>query len=224
LSQLEETAESLTNIERGDDIRLVDALCGLRSTAKCYARAAAILLLLKHESCSAIPGHASACQAALYLPEQIFRVWAFWCLGINYYKAPENAEKIWSDAELRWPVERRGTLVRATAGKSFPSLLAFAYFALAKLLRDQPHDVSKSPFPDFPSLERAFSQYERLRSPKAHSYCCTSAKDRKVFFALIDEWLDCLLSVCPETVTRSELLGMIEPLPIVDRQGTLVFE
>jgi hypothetical protein len=127
-------------------------------------------------------------------------------------------------AESHWPTEKRGKLLRAVPGESFPSLLAFAYFVLSKLLSDQQANLNNAPVSDFASLERDFGKYERLRNPNAHSYCYTTSKDRKEFFELVDNWLECFVAACPEPVTRDVLLGMIEPLPIVDREGILIFD
>lgn len=222
LAEIEEMAKILVQAQGSNELRLVDALCGLRGNSSPYPKVAVTLILLKHESCSAIPGNASACQAALFLPEQIFRVWAYWKLGVNYYATPDQSDVIWNDASAHWRADRRGPLTRSALGEPFPSLLSFAFFVLAKWLRGGNDDKNNAPIADFDELESTFGLYEQLRNPKAHSYCYTTAQQRRKFFAIIDKWLECLLSACPESVTRREVLGLIEPLPLLDKHGNWV--
>ena len=65
--------------------RVVDVLLGIRGGTEQPNRRIALTLLVAHLAYdSRIPGDTLACQAALPLLEQVFRVWAFVCLGLNY--------------------------------------------------------------------------------------------------------------------------------------------
>ena len=65
-----------------------------------------LLLLVKYEVAKVIAGDGAACQFALFLPEQIFRTWAYWTLSLNYYAAPEGREDVWEAVERAWPSSR----------------------------------------------------------------------------------------------------------------------
>src|SRR5262249_40244437 len=167
----------------------------------------------------AIAGNTSACQAVLALPEQIFRVWAFWRLGLNYYKAPAGHDEVWEDVKRKW---RYGNPRIPQAGEEFPSFSLFAYFALAQLFRISPNDTTTAPEPDFQSLDKAQSTLEG-RNDSAHALSAINAKFRSKYFDLIDRWLDSLFCACPERVSLEELLAVIEPLPIVDENGSVIW-
>jgi hypothetical protein len=82
---LEELAQSVAVAASVGDRyrdRVVDILAGYSPEANRNARTALLLLLIKSEASRAIISHTDACQLAL--PEQIFRVWGMWKLGLNY--------------------------------------------------------------------------------------------------------------------------------------------
>jgi hypothetical protein len=199
--------------------RVVDILAGLAGPGAPHnPQAAALLLWSKGEASQAIAGHASACQAALSLPEQTFRVWAFWRLGLDYYHAPDGAEEVWQAAGREWG-GNDGPLRRAQAGQEFPSFAAFAYFALAAWhLGGKP---GNAPAGTFGQLKSDLSFHELVRNGKAHALSLTTARQREKYFDLIDRWLRCAVEACPERVTVATLRMTLEPLPAVEPEGAL---
>src|SRR5262249_61718441 len=108
--------------------RLVDILAGFAGEQHRDPRGAALLLLIKFEAGKAVAGDGSACQFVLSMPEEVFRVWALWKLGLNFYAAPAAKDVAWGAVEATWP-KARGQVQRPEAGQQFPSLYAFGYFA-----------------------------------------------------------------------------------------------
>lgn len=220
LETIERIGSNIVALQRKNEKRVVDLLAGLRPSNQRCDETAAFLLLCKFETCNAISGHAAACQASLALPEQLLRVWAYWALSINYYSTPENVEEIWKAAESEWP-SSLGPLKRSEPGKQFVSLTAFGYFVLAAaLLNDVQRD--KIPVDNFSELRSVFTRYDQLRNPQAHSYCFTTRKEREQFFALAERWLISMLTVCPSGSTRNDLLDLLEPLPLIGRDGAVL--
>jgi hypothetical protein len=209
LEQLMSVATDFSRASSKEDERLVDILCGLRPGSSQNPRGALLLLTAKYESSNAIAGNTSAMQAALPLPEQLFRLLVFWSLGINYYAAPSEMEESWSEACKHWPVNK-GELVPTPTGKPFASLVAFAYFACAEWRRRE----LCSELADFRKIESTFKKLEDLRNPKAHSYVQGNAKSRKWFFDTAKDWLEQATAFCPETCSRDDLMAIVDPLPI----------
>jgi hypothetical protein len=201
--------------------RLVDILAGFGPEKDCNTRGAALLLLVKFEAGKAIAGDASACQFALSLPEQIFRIWALWKIGISYYDAPATDDPAWEIVEAEWPAVRE-RVRRAVQHGHFPSFFAFAYFVLARarlLSTGNPAGVEMT----FNQLASDLSTYERVRTGSAHGIYLTSKRDRDRYFDLIDRWLTTLIAACPEKVSREELMELIEPLPLVNSDGIVLW-
>ena len=65
---------------------IVDILAGLDRPADSKPQVAALILISQREALCLIAGNTTACLLGLPLPEQIFRVWAFWALGLNYLR------------------------------------------------------------------------------------------------------------------------------------------
>ena len=221
LQWIYEFTMKIVALQKGNEKRVVDALAGMFPAIDRDEQSAALLMLLKSESCKAMSGHAAACQSALFLPEQLLRVWAFWQLGVSYYSTPDDAESTWAVVESEWP-SQFGSLRRSDPGKQFPSLLSFGYFVLARANLGGDNNIC-FPVDDYSELQKVFSRYEQLRNPKSHSYCITTRKEREQFFELVDRWLDCVIASSRAIHSRNELLGAIEPLPLVTRQGELVY-
>lgn len=218
---LEQVSESIIIAMSGGKRRVVDILAGLTGHGTpSDPKTALLLLALKAEAGRAIAGDTSACQSVLALPEQIFRVWVFWRLGVNYYDVPADYDETWQEVKKRW---RRGDPTRPQAGEQFSSFALFAYFVLAQLLRNNPNDKATALEPDFQSLDKALSLLDDVRNDSAHALSLTNSKLRSKYFDLIDRWLDGLFSACPERVSREELLAIIEPLPIVDEHGAVIW-
>jgi hypothetical protein len=60
-----------------------------------------------------------------------------------------------------------------------------------------------------------------IRRDAAHSVFICNSKKRKSYFELIDRWLDCLIEVCPTNIYREDLLRIVEPLPLIQADGSV---
>jgi hypothetical protein len=221
---LQRVARIIDSISRCVDraIRLVDILAGLKDSSDPYPQVAALLLVTQFEAACSTPGDTTACLLALPLPEQIYRVWAFWALGLNFYQAPSFAEEIHLDANAAWLKRGKGDMQRPVLGKSFPSSAAFAYYCLSFMQRQSIGQAIDAPEKDYPSLDRALASFE-LRNDTAHAITLTRKSARKQFFELINRWLNCLIEHCPVKTSRAELKSLIEPLPLVDQNRELIW-
>jgi hypothetical protein len=199
----------------------VDVLAGFGGEGDQNVRVAALLLLVRFEAAKTMAGDASACQFALSLPEQIFRTWALWGLGLSFYDAASEDDPAWEIVEREWPAVRR-KVDRPKLHEQFPSLFAFAYFALARACR-LPAGHPGATELTFRDLESDLSAFDRVRTGRAHGVCLTSKRERNRYFELIDHWLTAMIAACPEPVTREELLELIEPLPQIDADGTVLW-
>jgi len=194
--RLETHAKMATIVQRAakSGARVIDTLAGVRG-GESHPKIAVLLLFMHLEAAQRVPGPSTACQIAMALPEQILRTWAVFALQINYDKAPPANDAAWDRAQDEWRIARpKATpLTRAAPGSRFPSLDAFAYFALLDIRRDN-----------------------------AHALALSSDSRRDKYFALINRWLDALIVACPEATTREALLADMEPLPLVDEGGMLI--
>lgn len=211
--ELETLAESIIKAQKVNP-RIVDVLAGILDvpTECSNYKAAAALLLLQYEASRAMPGHSSACQSATALPEQIFRIWAFWALKLSFYEVPVDQDDIWEDVKRAWPHE---SLEQSETGKSFFSFEVFAYFSVALLSKIQPTN-NMSIADDFKSLSKDLGTFGPVRRDHAHAVCVGNARRRKKFFEMIDRWLDCMIAACPEVISREQLLGIVDPIPLVE--------
>jgi len=217
--ELESVANSISDAEKVSN-RFVDVLAGLvhGTDVSVDRKAACLLLLLQYEIGKTNPGNSVACQLILPLPEQVLRIWAFWALGINYYSAPSNLAHIWDKADTHWP--HHGSLRRPEEGKEFPSFEAFAYFAQALFLTNKSEYHSLVFEADFEALARCIGTYQSVRMGHAHAMCVCNRKVRRKYFELVDRWLGFLIAACPDRVSRAELLSLVEPLPVIERDGS----
>jgi hypothetical protein len=216
--ELESMADSISNAEKVSN-RVVDVLAGLipGTNVPVDGKAACLLLLLQYEIGKTIPGNTFACQLILPLPEQIFRIWAFWALGINYYHAPSDLAHIWDTVEAHWPHD---SLRRPEEGKEFSSFEAFAYFALALFLTKKSEHPDLIFEGDFDALASCIGTYQSVRMGSAHAMCICDGKVRRKYFQLVDRWLEFLTFACPGGVSRVELLSIVEPLPVIEHDGS----
>jgi hypothetical protein len=197
--------------------RVVDVLLGIRGSGAKRDRRVAVTLLVAHLAYdSRIGGDTLACQAALPLLEQVFRAWAFVCLGVNYYAAPDGHEEIWQQVAPRF----EGTLRRPAANSEFSSFEAFAYFTIALHERAHSEESKLRPEVNLKALERSLSVLD-VRRDLAHSVALVNPKLRRNYFELTDRWLECLLRCDGSLGTREELLGVVEPLPLLTPDGQL---
>ena len=195
--------------------RVVDVLLGIRGGLAQPNRRIALTLLAAHLAYdSRIPGDTLACQAALPLLEQVFRAWAFVCLGLNYYAAPAGHEEIWKQVEPFFD----GTLRRPEPNSEFPSFEAFAYFSIAMHQNTHADRGELRPEADLKTLQRSLSILD-IRRDLAHALAFVNPKLRRTYFDVTNRWLDCLLRCDASVVTREELLGVVEPLPLLSPDG-----
>jgi hypothetical protein len=202
--------------------RLVDILAGFADRDHENVQAALLLLLARIEAGKAIAGHCSACQFVSALPEQIFCTWALWALRLNYYQAPEVDDATWQTVEAKWP-RVRGTVQRAKPGMQFPSFYVFTFYALARWHSQSSAKNISAPENGFKELQSALSNWERVRTGNAHGMYQASKRQREVYFDIIERWFESLLSSCPNSVTREDLLEMTEPLPVINADGAVVW-
>ncbi|HRI06238.1 MAG TPA: hypothetical protein PKW35_00405 [Nannocystaceae bacterium] len=144
---------------------------------------------------------------AMVLPEQIFRVWARWTLGLDFQRVPEGRALTWRHVKALWDLDGRGNVMRIPeAGEKFPSFRCFAIFAQVE-----------SSMRNVAGLERGVNDlYAALRTLQvrhdgAHALAQASAERRRSFFELIERWLDRLYLACPVPVLRDDLEALLEP-------------
>ncbi|MDI1484380.1 hypothetical protein [Polyangium sp. y55x31] len=218
--ELDGIASSVTNATRDGNRRVVDFLAGCVDGTPIDPRTALLLLILRLESGRTISGDASACHAILALPEQVFRVWAMWNLGLSYYTVPQDHEDIWAEVGREWPHE---TLTRPSSGGHFTSFELFAYFATTMALRA----TMKCTMPEqsLRDLAKAMSTLD-VRRDAAHALTIPSRRVRTQLFELVDRWFDTLLPSCRghvEAFSRDELLAYVEPLPVVGEDNVAIW-
>jgi hypothetical protein len=221
---LREVSQVISTAVRGNPptIRLVDLLAGLLDPEQYHPREAALILVVQTETAKSILGHTTACQVALPLPEQIFRVWAFWALGLNYYRASTLPDDVYLDANKVWKKRGRGELLRPSLGEPFPSFPSFAYYCVGVMGRCGDRPFPDAPCTDYASVDRAMASFE-LRNDTAHAVTLTRRPARAEFFRLVERWMDCLISRCSVKTTRAQLTSLIEPLPLIGQNRELIW-
>lgn len=202
--------------------RIADVLAGFAGEQHKNVQIAALALLVQAEAGKRISGLGTACQFVLALPEQIFRIWALWALGLNYYDAPAVDEFVWKTVANEWP-QVHGRLQRAAPGQEFPNFYVFTFYAIACFQALPLEKQVATPEAGFKDLQRALSAFEPVRTGCAHGFYLPSKRQKQAYFELIDRWLTSLLAVCPNSVTREELLEIAEPLPLVNLDGTVTW-
>jgi hypothetical protein len=113
-----------------------------------------------------------------------------------------------------------GPLRRPGAGEEFPSFEAFAYFAVTAHQESHAAKIELRPEANQKALERSLGVLD-LRRDLAHALALVNPKVRRNYFEVMDRWLDCLLRCDPSVGTREELLGVVEPLPLLTPDGQL---
>jgi hypothetical protein len=222
---LEDLAKAvLQQSHRGNTLRIIDTLAGLDGFAATPEdHLNAFRLIVRHaELARAVRGPTSACLIALAIPEQVFRVWAFLRLGINYYHAPSGKDEVWEDAERAWVALRKTPLRRPQAGQTFGSLPALAYFALASSRRLAPTPDSPPLDDTFEGLQKKLSHFE-VRTDLAHALVPVRKADRVRYFELIDHWLNRAITACCPGRSLKELKATFDPLPLIDDNGGLIY-
>ncbi len=169
------------------------------------ARALLLVLVLCYNNAVMQYSLAEGLQCIVGLPEKIFRVWAWWRLGLDYERAPSH------DREFAEALSRQcaglGTGGRMpAAGEPFTEFRDFAYYAVIMAQRSG----LAVPMRDGPESTHALRLLEDARAGR-----CTAPAD---YFALCRRWLDAMLAAYPfgGDGARHQLLPVIESLPLYD--------
>jgi hypothetical protein len=224
---LEELAQAVIRTigpKGGQKARIVDVLAGLydhRASTEDHLNA--FRLIVRHvEVARALPGSTHACLVAIALPEQLFRIWAFIRLGVNYYKVPPADEATWQQAEHAWRTLEKCAMKRPEPGTEFGSLAALAYYAMARHSVLYPSQLADALEDSFESLQKNLARYGEVRRALAHSMTIVRKPDRDRYFQVIDQWLDRAVASCCPSHSRRELQAICDPLPLLDDQGNLI--
>jgi hypothetical protein len=219
LEELENLAVAAFRVSASSSRRIIDLLSGVAEDDKVTDhRTALTLLLLQLECAKAARGNSDSVRRVLSMPEQVFRVWAWWRLKVNYYRTPANADPTWEAADREWSRRQESPLTRSEEGAAFPNTMSFVHFCMARMLEDdEPGENALAR--DFGDLRKQMFVFE-WRNDEAHSLSTFSAKSRQKYLDLAERWLDCLCACCPEgAVNRSGLLHAVEPLPVLQDGG-----
>jgi hypothetical protein len=154
---------------------------------------------------------------AMVLPEQIFRVWARWRLGLDMTRVPPGRPLVWQMVESEWDPDGRGNRLRIPSpGEPFPSFRCFALFAQTELLLRGGAGTERV-------LERGLGELHaalrtlRIRNDGAHAISRPAEAQREQFFGLINRWLEQLFHACPlgdGGNLRASITTLLEPLPL----------
>jgi len=201
-----------------DVMRVIDhlAAAGPKGYDATVVRAVMFALSLHLEVCQAKPP-AEAFSLAMMLPEQIFRVWARWRLGLDMTYVPSGRQVVWQMVEDAWDPDGRGNrLWRPSPGEPFPSFRCFALFAQTELRVRGSTGAGGVLEKSVDELHAAF-RVLRIRNDGAHALSRPTEAQREQFFGLIRRWLEQLFLACPlrngETLRR-EIRELLEPLPL----------
>src|SRR5206468_2574913 len=93
-------------------------------------------------------------QKVLALPEQMFRVWAWWSLNLDFYHTPSNSKETWDLADEAWMRHAESSpLRRSEEGEEFTNILSFSYFCVARVIV-LGGAIDAAPAKDFDELRR----------------------------------------------------------------------
>lgn len=224
---LEECADTM--LKARGEIRIVDYLAAPAadgSYEESRVKAALLLLTLQVENAREHRARSLALSAVLAVPEQIFRIWARWRLGINYDSAPEIPNDLWQKVVVSWESFSKGqeSLRPPETGKRFDSFWQFAWICLTWFLERADQPTLGAPEESLAELGKALQLHHQLRTPPAHAVVQIDGRERKRYFDLIDRWNRSLYSVCPHRhLTREQILAAVTPLPLIDSNGNLLF-
>ena len=199
--------------------RLVDTCAGLFNASFRDDEIALLLLHLQTNAARALPANASAIRGVVEIPEQTFRIWAFWRLGMKPELTSHEFEQLWPDIQGLW----------ASAGLERPTITAhgnlpfqtFASVALARYLKENPHSDEMIPETDLGSLKHALKTHARIRHPAVHAVVVPNRKSREQYFCLVDRWLAATFHASEPPVDRYDLDELVAPLPILTSRGRL---
>lgn len=217
-ASLERVCHRVAKILEADAQRPVDAAVGLggRGAEIADPLVALQLIEMRLRGARKLRANTLAVHAALPLPEQIFRMWAFYALEIDYYRAPSIEDDVWSQVEAL----AQTPLGRPASGQTFKSFSSFLRYCF--VIQQKRPDVV--PLVDKPvELDRLCSLMD-ARNDKAHAVSTTAPTFRRDLFERIDQWLDAVGRLigdggnARDTVSRD-----LERLPVPDASGGLVW-
>jgi hypothetical protein len=202
----------------------VTAICGAVKTGRRIVdslsdvdpRSAFWLVYLAAKRARTISRNSAATQAALPLPEQVFRLWARWTMKLDYHAQPDDPAT-WERVHKLW-----AATVAPEPGKPFPSFNAFAWFAMVR--------AEQAGVPAGARPERGYRELEvslgvlQIRRDQAHALARCNDRERELFFELVSRWMTALLAPCdghPEQWAFGEFEEMARPLPLLAADGEL---
>jgi hypothetical protein len=204
--------------------RIVDALAGLDPRCEASPTDALLMLLTQTRTLPAMSlgrrVENEVMTRAMALPEQIFRVLAFWRLGLREDQAPAWDEELlaaWADVQSVW----RGDFpAPPPTGQKFGSFLSFALFSAALGARK---NIDNLPWSDLTDLHKQLSLFD-VRRDKAHAIAYVQERQRPEYIKLVKRWMTSLFErspVLPEGASEIDLTSRLEPLPCCSRDGQL---
>lgn len=218
IGQIEECQKRLLRISApiadaasGSTRRIVDALSDKSP------RSAFWIVMLEKMRANSLVGNSSATLAALALPEQVYRLWAYWHLELDYDVQPQD-EAAWERVRELWP----SVEVVPVPGRKFPSFEVFAWFSFVVSQRlgiGETAAIESTP----EALKRSLSLLQ-IRRDQAHSLARCSDRDRRELFSLVERWMAALLAPCyahDDQWSMFEFEELVRPLPLLARDGEL---
>lgn len=216
LARLDAIAEALQRSSSTG--RVIDHLASAGSNGYEPAALRAVLFVLSlHLQVASTKPPTEAFALAMVLPEQIFRVWARWRLGLDMTRVPPGRQLVWQMVESEWDPDGRGNRLRVPGpGEPFPSFRCFALFAQTELLLRGGAGTERV-------LERGLGELHaalrtlRIRNDGAHAISRPAEAQREQFFGLIHRWLEQLFHACPlgdGDNLRANITTLLEPLPL----------
>jgi hypothetical protein len=218
--ELEELTNAAHFAAKKGATRIIDGLAGLDARVSAAPLQALVMLVAALESARQLRGNREAVQSVIALPEQIFRLFAWWNLRVRQDKAPEwdeDTAAAWQDVADVW---RDPLPSPPPSGAPFASFVIFALFAMALALR---RSLRGLPWTTLVAFERELAFLDARRDG-AHALSSVSPDRRREFFARIDKWLP--LALLPNdtfsTAPDVRLLRQCaEPLPAFSDRGEI---
>ncbi|MEI6065145.1 MAG: hypothetical protein WCQ26_11175 [Pseudanabaena sp. ELA748] len=192
--------------------RAVDHLAGLTGDVPQRDKAF-MLVVLQVEAARGLRGNSFACKAAMELPEQLIRLWAWWCLDVSYYSAPHIEHDLWHAARAICDNQVVGDAPPAE-GTPFRGIAEFECFLKSFFEKQQPCETS-SPWPDDGDLARDCSVFQ-IRNDPAHAVSVLNAGLRGQLFICIDRWVCVLEKDSRLGLSKGRALDLFSRLPLPD--------
>jgi hypothetical protein len=205
-------ASTLLTLQERGVRRPVDQLAGLAGDAP-QAEQAFALVVLQTEAARNLRGNSFACKAAMELPEQLIRLWAWWSVGVSYYSAPHIEPGIWRAARAVCS-HQAVCETPPDEGAPFRGIGEFVCFLKSYVERQDPGN-SSSPWPEDGDVAHDCSVFE-IRNDPAHAVAVLNAGLRRQLFACIDRWICVLEKDARLSLSRRRTLDLFSRLPLPD--------